>query len=142
MNNFKSIEQLAKYIHELNENDGLYETYLRHKLNSKDFVNANLSDVFASGYYGIKNNNEHPISAFQCFVCNAVHEQRVFIRSADKLVYDCSKPQSPFGDDDSWDTFWRYGKCELKAFRYFSNGTTEDIFMEKSRDLLRRNDCD
>lgn len=111
-------------------------------MNPKEFVSRNLSEAFASGYYGIKNNNEHPISAFQCFVCNAVHKQQVFIRSAGESVYDCPKPQSPFGDDDLWSTFWKYGKCELKAFRYFYNGTTEELFLEKSRDYLRKNDCD
>lgn len=142
MKNVKSVEHLAKYILKLNADDGLYEQYLKHKLDPVKFFNKNLSEAFSSGYYGIKNNKEHPITAFQCYVCKAVHEKQVFVRST-RLVYDCPKPIPLFSEDDSWSTFWKYGKCELKAFKYFANNTrvSEEMLAKKTMEYLHGNDC-
>lgn len=121
----------------------MYETYLKHKLDLKHFFNERLLEAFSSGYYGINSNRDFPISAFQCFVCESVHKQ--WIKQSEKSVYDCPIPRNPFNDDNSWDTFWVYGKCELKALQYFRNekqwNITEEIFTEKSMEYLRNDDC-
>lgn len=110
----------------------------------ENFYNRNLSEAFASGYYGIKNNEDHPISAFQCFVCEAVYKEKVFTKPLNRLVYNCPKPRSPFSSDDSWKTFWTYGKCELKALEYFirnEKNASEEMFTKKSMDYLEKNEC-
>lgn len=135
---------MASYIHLLNDNDELYQSYLKHKLDAKNFYNGNLSEAFTSGYYGIKNNDDHPISAFQCFVCDAVHKQLVFAEHLNTKVYDCPKPHNSFNSDDSWNTFWTYGKCELKALHYFfrnKKNASEEMFTKKSMEYFKRNDC-
>lgn len=102
-----------------------------------------MSEAFSSGYYGIKNNKDHPIHAFQCFICKTVHTS--LFETAKQLVYDCPKPQNPFGSDDSWDIFWFYGKCELKALQYFYNmslwNVTEEMFVNRSIYYMQRSDC-
>lgn len=138
--------QLADYLHELNSKDELYKKYLTHKLDVKKFFNKNLSAAFASGYYGIKNNQDYPITAFQCFICEIVHKQ-LFNKRSERLVYDCPVPSNPFNENDiSWNTFWTYGKCELKALQYYINNKkarniTKKLLIKKSMEYLENNEC-
>lgn len=124
----------------------MYEKYLKHKLDVKGFFNEKLFEAFASGYYGIKNNkDQHPISAFQCFLCETVQKQEFSVGRTKRIVYDCPTPRNPFRGDNTWSTFWTYGKCELKALQYFFNKTlnvTEEMFTNKSMEYLKENDCE
>lgn len=138
--NFQSVQSVANYIHLLNNNDNLYENFLKHKLNVTQFTNENLSKaVLASS------NEENSIAAFQCYVCEAIHKGKIFTKKHE-LVYDCPKPQTLADEPNSWETFWEYGKCEIKAFKHFFEDlkmrqVTEEMFVKQSMDYLIESKC-
>ncbi|XP_049826114.1 alpha-(1,3)-fucosyltransferase B isoform X2 [Aethina tumida] len=121
LNNFESIESLAAYIKQVNNNDTLYNLFLTHKLqNTVQNINlkAHLGDA----------DEYNSIADFECFICKRIHNG--FNQTPKERVYDCLPPRDP-----SWNGHWNVGKCQAKALihlikanRKFSNETYEKLW--------------
>jgi len=121
INDFKNIKDLADYIYHLNSDDNLYEKYMQHKLSLNEntkITNKFLRSVLQKGHYGIENNNDFPIPAFECFVCKTVHEKSY--SNHKKSVYQCEEPRSRDSNNENWwKTHWKTGLCQATTLQYF-----------------------
>ncbi|RZB94455.1 alpha-(1,3)-fucosyltransferase 10 [Asbolus verrucosus] len=104
---FQTPAQLAEFLNKINKNDSLYEKFRKHKYG--EIENGFLKNALAKGPFGMTTNRDHPIPAFECFVCQMVYEG-VKTREA-KSVYDCPRPNPR----NSWEHHWRFGDCQSKA---------------------------
>ncbi|XP_015834537.1 alpha-(1,3)-fucosyltransferase 10 isoform X2 [Tribolium castaneum] len=113
--NFHSPADLATHITKINDDDFLYEMYQGHKFG--EIENSFLKSVLARGPFGIATDQEHPISAFECFVCEQIHEG--FEKRVSDSVYNCQRPNP----GNSWEYFWQLGDCQSRALvNFVKNG--------------------
>ncbi|KAJ3658097.1 hypothetical protein Zmor_009856 [Zophobas morio] len=105
--NFATPEELANYIHKINANDTLYETFLEHK--SGKVENNFLKSTLRKGRFGVDSDQDDLIPAFECFVCQQIHEG--VTKRGSKSVYDCIEPK----EGNSWEYFWQSGDCQSRA---------------------------
>jgi alpha-1,3-fucosyltransferase 10 len=105
--NFQSPELLTKHINEINLDDSLYEKFREHKRGKVE--NVLLERTLAQGPFGLAKDQEHPISAFECFVCEQIHKGVKKRRT--HSVYDCVRPSKT----SSWHYYWQSGDCQSRA---------------------------
>ena len=151
MTDFDNIEDMIDLIKRLDKNDEEYDTYLEHKRSG--VTNTMLLDLmkqreWSVGYDPYK---PHYIPAFECFVCNKIHENiqrrkqklKPFTFQAEEDHYGCPRPMkfrdNPPGsleriNDDSWSAAWLTGKHMARALEHYvhknQRGYTEDEFFD------------
>lgn len=136
---------MANYIHEVNTNDTLYQLFLEHKLaknkiSNKDFINVFERNIVTHDY-------EHLIPAFACYVCDMMLNGRGFAAQKHNSVYNCPVKQAVGSDASSWESHWKMGACEIKAFRHFTeklriSNFTEAMFANQTIKYFIADNCD
>ncbi|CAH0561014.1 unnamed protein product [Brassicogethes aeneus] len=124
VDDFDSAKSLADFIKVVNSNDTLYDLFLEHKLNGI-IENDDLIDKFG---FGLNNEHENAITAFECFVCKKIHHGRYKVKEGS--VFDC-----PYPKNSSWNGFWDAGRYQARALKIlmeknvkFSNATYEKLW--------------
>lgn len=135
---FASAKKLAEYVHKVNKNDSLYETFLLHKLNKNGITNTNLKAAFLKQK---QNNFENPIQGFLCYVC----ENNEKFKYSTQKIYECPEWQS-LTEENPWESHWKMGKCEIKAFKYLTEklkltNFTKRMFEDQRMKYFIDNDC-
>lgn len=115
MKNYGSVEDAANLIREINTNDTLYESFLQHKLEMTISNQLLQKSVL----------KDHPISAFECFVCEQIQRQSSTSngKNSNLNIYECPKPKSP-EKENTWDQHWDVGKCQSKALEILLSKNT------------------
>ncbi|KAJ8955292.1 hypothetical protein NQ314_006905 [Rhamnusium bicolor] len=104
--NYGSLEAVANLINKINENDTMYESFLEHKIKSK------LSNNLLKEYIL----EDHPITSFECFVCQKMHKNDWYGKYSDRSIYTCPKPNAP-DRKNTWNQHWEIGQCQSKALK-------------------------
>ncbi|XP_064653298.1 alpha-(1,3)-fucosyltransferase 10-like isoform X2 [Lineus longissimus] len=134
LTDFKSVEDLAKHIKYLDENDKAYDEYLQFK--RRGFTNTFLNEALNKRTWGINNDRRKPsmMDELECLICRRIHENQQ--READGLEpikhiagldhYGCPVPLK-FGLNfdipqtelnDYWQGFWRDGVYEAEYLSF------------------------
>lgn len=125
MKNYQSIKALTDFIHTVNDNDTLYRSFLDHKMSSQ-VQNTFLEKQIKS---------EHSVLAFQCFICENLHESTLSENNQRKSrnIYDC--PIIYVSNKTTWHQHWDVGKCQAKALKtlltknvQYSNQYFDDVW--------------
>lgn len=126
VSDFQTPKELAVFLHRLLENDTLYESYLKHKLN-QEVTNAYLLETMEKRRWGIDNDFEKGnfIEHFECHVCDQVLTRHSGGRSranpgefqADLSHYGCPEPETVLGEDEEARNFWveQWNKARVEA---------------------------
>lgn len=126
---------MADLINKINSNDTFYEKFLQHKLQSK--ISNNLLQKYIL--------KDHPIPAFECFVCEQIHRQSAtsMRNNKDLNIYKCPKPKV-VEKENTWYQHWEVGKCQSKAVQILlakNTPYTPAIFEETWNSLLHNKNC-
>lgn len=144
ISDYDNISNLADYIKTINSNDTLYKQYMEHKILRK-ISNHRLKNACRKGSFGIENNDDFTIPAFECFVCKTINKG-LYRRHYDS-VYTCEKPKSNnLSIQNWWITHWESGKCEAKTLQYFIetlkvSNYSKETFENKYAELLQNRYC-
>jgi len=113
---YKSPEEVAKIVNDLNQNDQAYEEYLSFK-SSKTIDNAWLHKQVEDRGWGVSSSQQmekgNSVKHFQCLVCNRIaannhYRQKGFrtaLYKADESHYGCPLPKNPITnkiDHNDW----------------------------------------
>ncbi|XP_018579389.1 alpha-(1,3)-fucosyltransferase 10 isoform X2 [Anoplophora glabripennis] len=132
--NYNSLEEVANLIKKINANDTLYERFLQHKLKSKVSNNLLQKNIL----------KDHPILAFECFVCERTHQSYTYNkRNNDLNIYDCPKPKAP-EKENTWYQHWDVGKCQAKALEILlakDTPYTSSLFEETWKTYFYNKNC-
>lgn len=136
-NQFDSPRELADYILKLNSDDALYDAYLQHKLSDR-VDNQRLVKSLRERKWGVDGTDStHFIEAFECFVCESVH-QNVKFEVPTQQHYNCPEPVSPItrekNESNWWNNHWHNGKCEARVLRNYLNDPAISNFTKQSFD--------
>nr|CAI5858038.1 unnamed protein product [Callosobruchus analis] len=105
LDDFENIEEVGKYINQIDNNDELYYEFLQHKTSQK------YDNNFLKHFTMV----EHPITDFECYVCSTLHKKET-PAPVKGNVYDCPAELNRGG---TWDQHWSIGKCQAKALHEF-----------------------
>lgn len=138
--NFKSMKNVAEYIEDLNNDDGLYLEYLQHKVD-KRITNQNLLKAFSNGYYGIDGYKDEIIQSFECYICE--NYNKIAISKAKGNVFNCPEPSR----DSFWNNYWKFGKCQAKVLHHFIKESklhnfTNDMYNNLTNKYFLENNCE
>lgn len=139
---FKSPQELATFLLDINQNQKKYESYLLHKLDKK-IGNDRLLSAMANREWGIDNDFEkgNMVNHFECFVCTKIHEETITPSIADTSHYDCPVPVSPLTQQVNrsnwWVDVWHSGKCEAKIIKNYMDNNIPAISKEEFKKELR-----
>jgi len=132
--NFKSPKDVADYIATVNEDDKLYNSFLKHKSSAdKSFVeNQLLTDLLKSRRWGVSSRQQRDqgnfIAHYQCHVCQEVASNikysrlgfRPRVHKSGDDHYGCPAPVSPItGETDPsswWTDLWNRSKKDAWRF--------------------------
>lgn len=81
--------------------------------------------------YGLKENEDHPIESFECFVCQSIMNNSTF-KKRDNSVYNCEEPNRK----NWWYEHWYLGKCKAKALNLLINKRKVSQVVKKDFDSL------
>lgn len=121
---------------------------MQHKLGNKNvkITNELLKCTLQKGHYGIENNEDFPILAFECFVCKSIH-LKTYRKHRKQSVYNCEEPTSKDKTKENWwKNHWHHGRCQAKTLWYLLetvkvNAVTKEMFEEKYNDFDSNNKC-
>lgn len=134
VDDFDSVEDLAKYLKFLDENDEEYDKYFEWK--KTGITNQHLLNILKEREWSINDYNSNNainfIDGFECFVCKRIHENIQREKKGEKKLkfqatvdhYGCPAP-SKFDENgkrtlknDDWDYEYLHSKYYAKALRY------------------------
>ncbi|VEN58429.1 unnamed protein product [Callosobruchus maculatus] len=130
LDDFENMEELGKYINQVDNDDELYNEFLQHKTRQK--INNNFLKQFTMV--------EQPIIDFECYVCSTLHKNAP-PAPVKGNVYHCPAELNTGG---SWDQHWSIGKCQAKALHEFLHQNipyTAEAFEKKWLQFFREQDC-
>ncbi|CAF4936848.1 unnamed protein product [Rotaria sp. Silwood1] len=149
MLDFATPADLAHYIHELNNNDTLYDFYRYFKLNRIISNDTLLVQTMSARTWGINNDRIRGnfINKLECVVCERVHETRQdsTIKYQAKFDdYGCPPPTTfdKYGRKlertGNWYRTYEYTRCQLEVFQELIdqknyNFTEKDIYNAASK---------
>lgn len=151
---FDTVQTLAAYINELDNDDERYNHYLRHKIDGV-ISNKFLKNTVKSRRW---NRYENMVEEFECQLCARLHEfesnSRGDVLPVDATHYSCQPPESARlpvrkGDGksavtDQWSVILKSARCEGRAiFELASENVpyTRQRLDQRSRQLLLDNAC-
>ncbi|PVD39373.1 hypothetical protein C0Q70_02003 [Pomacea canaliculata] len=149
---FATVENLAKFLHYLNNNDSAYEEYLNWKLTG--ITNPILKDILSRREWSSDQEGSMDfVTNFECFICKRLHENRRRMQKgllplkhvANESHYGCPVPHQfdengqVSGIHKRWMYEWSMSEKMAKAVRQLveagKNFTLKDLDAHLSLDL-------
>lgn len=149
---FATVENLAKFLHYLNNNDSAYEEYLNWKLTG--ITNPILKDILSTREWSSDQEGSMDfVTNFECFICKRLHENRRRMLKgllplkhvANESHYGCPVPHQfdengqVSGIHKRWMYEWSMSEKMAKAVRQLveagKNFTLKDLDAHLSLDL-------
>lgn len=146
---YETPKDLVDYLNELNNDDDLYNSYLKHKITGEIDNQFLLNEIKKRNWVIDKENAEdvHFFEAFECFLCDEI-DNEYGVNSG--LVYNCPDLISPLTKQVNvtnwWNDFWREGRCQAHLLRkYIADRSikkiTQDMFEIETRRLINDGLC-